>query len=55
MPCPVGPGDSEEEARQAARDWFDKYRDKQVTISPMAASPFFMEELYRISRMEYAG
>ena len=55
MPCPVGPEASEEEARQAARDWFDKYGEEQVTISPMTSHPAFMEELYKVSRIRYAG
>ena len=55
MPCPVGPEASEEEARQAARDWFDKYGEEQVTISPMMSHPAFMEELYKVSRIRYAG
>lgn len=54
MPCPVAPDASEEVARQAAHDWFAKYGEKQVTISPMAAHPIFMEELYKVSREAFA-
>lgn len=50
MDCPVAPDVPEAEARQAARDWFAKYGDQQVTLAPMGSNPFFMQEVYKLSR-----
>jgi hypothetical protein len=52
MDSPVSPFATEEEARQAARDWFAKYGHKQVTMVSM--HPVFSEELYKISRIAFA-
>jgi hypothetical protein len=52
MDSPISPFATEEEARQAARDWFAKYGDKQVTMVSM--HPVFSEELYKISRIAFA-
>jgi hypothetical protein len=50
---PVSPFATDEEAHQAARDWFSKYGRKQVTM--VSTHPAFSEELYRLSRMAFAG
>lgn len=54
MECPVAPDAPEEEARQAAREWFAKYGRYQVTLAPMMPNPFFMQEVYRLSREAFA-
>lgn len=49
----VTPATPPEEAVEAARKWFDKYGDRQVFYSGMNAAA--AEELYRLSRIAYAG
>jgi len=49
MGCPVEEDVPEDQARQAARDWFAKYGREQVTIS-RAPTAYFMNELYKLSR-----
>lgn len=51
---PLAPDASEEEIRQAARDFFDKHRDHKIFHAPMAANPIFLQELYAYSRQELA-
>lgn len=51
---PVAPNAPEDEARAAARTWFEKYKDLNVFISFMGSNPYFMEEIYKISREEYS-
>ena len=45
---------SEEEACQAAKAFFDKYRDKNVVYAPRMPHPAFVETLYEYSSQEYA-
>lgn len=40
----------EEEARQAARDWFTKYGSENVTYAPVMPNQAFGAELYKVSR-----
>ena len=47
-------GASEEEVRQAARDFVDHYKGRKVFYAPMEPNPVFLEELYIYSRKEYA-
>lgn len=51
---PVAPDASEEELRQAARDFFDHHRGHKIFHAPMAANPIFLQELYIYSRKELA-
>ena len=53
MDSPISPFATEEEARQAAREWFAAYGDKQVTMVSM--HPAFSEELYKLSRIAFAA
>lgn len=54
MPDAVAPDAPEEEARQAARDWFARYGEENVTYAPFAPHPAFLAELYQLSREAYA-
>ena len=51
---PLSPDATEEELRQAARDFVDHYRGRKVCYAPMMANPVFMQELYAYSRQEFA-
>lgn len=54
MPDACPPDASEEVAVQLAREWFAKYGKRQVTLAPMAAPAAFLNEIYRLSREEFA-
>lgn len=51
---PLSPDATEEELRQAARDFVDHYRGRKVFYAPMMANPVFMQELYAYSRQKFA-
>lgn len=51
---PLDPDATEAELRQAARDFFDHYRGRNVFYAPMNPNPIFMQELYAYSRQEFA-
>ena len=51
---PLAPDATEEEIRQAARDFFDHFGVRGVFYAPSLPNPIFLEELYKYSREYYA-
>lgn len=52
--APLQEDASEEEIRQAARDFVDRYQEENVIYASMMPHPAFLEELYRYSRQVFA-
>lgn len=50
---PIPETASEEEIRQAARDFVSRYKDENVFFTSMTPNPIFLQELYASSRKAY--
>ena len=54
MPDACPPDADEATAVALARQWFEKYGHRQVTVAPIAAPPAFLNEIYRLSRQAFS-
>ncbi|KPU44408.1 uroporphyrinogen decarboxylase (URO-D) [Oxobacter pfennigii] len=54
VPAPaISEGTSEEEIRQIAKDWVEKYKDCRIAANFTAAPPSFSSTVYEFSRIAY--